>query len=165
MIRASFLAGTIVLVTLALAAVPGCSSESASGNRTSAPPTPSDGGADADGAAVPPDPAGGRDDSPASCYAACQNGGLTCQSKGDSSAILTTVELSPEPGGCAGTLTTGSTTPTEQSVAIKIDCKTVTICKGDAPGQPATTCVPGTFSAFSFAYSPAGGAQSVCTRN
>jgi hypothetical protein len=130
------------------------------------PQNDGDAGADADAAAVQPDPSGGRDDSPASCYAACQNGAFTCQTKGDPGAAILNAELTPDANGCAGTLTTASASPSEQSVALQIDCKAVTVCRGDAPGQPATTCAAGTFSAFSFAYRQgAATVATVCTRN
>jgi hypothetical protein len=155
-----------VFVAAAAVFVIGCSSQDSSPTRGSVP-SPNDGGADADSdAEAVPDPNGGRDDKTSSCYAACQNGAFTCQQKADPSVIITTVELTPEPMvGCTGTLTTGSKTPSEQSVALKLDCLAGKICKGDAPGQPATTCLPGTFSAFAFAYAPAGSALNICTRD
>jgi hypothetical protein len=141
----------------------GCSSKETSPDRAS--PPPNDGGADAD-AAAQPDPNGGRDDNAASCYASCQNGAFTCQAKGDPSTILTTVEMTPDQAGCSGTLTTAPTTPNEKSVPMTIDCVDGKICVASAPGQPATTCVSGTFSAFSFAFVPSGGsAMNVCTRD
>lgn len=159
MSRAALLVAVFLLFT-------GCSSKDASLTRTSVPPNDGGASADADAATLEPDPTGGRDDKAASCYAACQNGAFTCQTKGDPSAVLTTIELTPETGGCSGTLTTGSTTPNEQSVAMKLDCTLGDVCQGDAPAQPATTCLKGLFSAFSFSYVPKGAtAQRVCTRN
>jgi hypothetical protein len=152
-IRAALLVLVIVLT--------GCSSQDTSPTRSSLPP-PSDAGVaeDAD-AAAQPDPNGGRDDKVASCYAACQNGAFTCQAKSASGVVVTTVEMTPEKiGGCSGTLTAGT-----QSVAMKLDCLAGKVCTGDAPDQPANTCVAATFSAFSFAYVPAGAVQNVCTRD
>jgi hypothetical protein len=160
------LRGTIgIFLLLAAAMIAGCASASSTPeDRTTVPVE--DGGAEADAAVTPLDPTGGRDENPASCYASCQNAHFTCQTKGDSSAALATVEVAVDERGCSGTILVGSTTPPEQAVAFKVDCHDMTVCRGDAPGQPATACVSGTFSAFGFAYTPsAGGASSVCTRN
>jgi hypothetical protein len=145
-------------------AITACTAESTPEDRTSAP-VADGGGADADAAVTPLDPTGGRDDNAASCYAACQNTRFTCQTKGDSSAALATVDVAVDERGCSGTIGSVSA-PADQGLAIKVDCRDKTVCKGDAPGAPATVCVSGTFSAFSFAYTPSGAAAaSVCTRN
>jgi hypothetical protein len=157
------------LLVVTVMATVACSSGDSSSDRTSVPTT-GDGGADAaaaDAAPTPLDPTGGRDDNASSCFAACQNTGFTCQTKGDStSAALATVELAPDASGCSGVLTTGAATASEKVVSIKLDCLQGLLCRGEAAEAPATDCVPATFSAFSFAYAPtAGGASSVCTRN
>ena len=152
-----------VLAVLGLSAALGCSSASTEPNRSSAL-TPEGGAGDAADAAMPEAaPNGGRDDNASSCYAACQNAGFTCQTKGDTTP--TTVEMILDPKGCTGTLTTG-TPPTESSVAMTIECAKGEICRGASPGAAATVCVSGLFSAFSFSYVPtAGAAENVCTRN
>jgi hypothetical protein len=153
-------------LTVLLATAPwGCSSQGSPPDRSSVPtPNEGDAGRDADAARTPPDFSGGRDDKASSCYAACQNVSFTCQAKGDSSLTFTTADLAAEETGCSGTLTAAGGPP--QAVAMKVDCSTGKICKGEAPGQPATSCASGTFSAFSFAYAPSpGGAMNVCTRN
>lgn len=151
-------------VVLAIALV-GCSSESTPSDRSSSPTTgPSDGGADADALAPDePDPNQGRDDDPASCYAACSNPSFTCQA----GTAITHASVTPdqEGKGCVGTLTEGKGTASEKSYAILLDCGKKQVCIGDTPGQPATACVSATFSATSFGYTPASGAQNVCTRD
>jgi hypothetical protein len=153
----------LVLAVVATAVV-GCSAASTDAERKTVP-VPTDAGTDADAAASPePAPNGGRDDLGASCYAACQNAGFTCQEKSASTTIVTTADVTPDAKGCSGTLTTGSAMG--PAVALAIDCTNVQICRGAAPGEPATICTSGTFSAFSFAYEPTAGApQNVCTRN
>lgn len=144
--------------------VQACTAESTSADRTSVPTGDADGGADADAAVQAPDPAGGRDDNAASCYAACQNTAFTCQTKGTPTTIITTAEMAVDDRGCSGTTTVDGSS-TGESVALKLDCHSREICKGAAPDQPATACVPGTYSAFSFAYANAGGGTTLCTRN
>ena len=156
---------TLVLFALTLAALAGCSSsEDTLPIRNGA--AIADAGADADATPQVADPNGGRDDNASSCYATCSNAGFTCQTRGETSPVLTTVEMILDAKGCGGTLTTGSTTAIEQSVAITIECAKGEICWGAAPGAAATICASGTFSAFSFAYAKTtGAAQSICTRN
>jgi hypothetical protein len=135
----------------------GCSSSSGSGDNRQ---TTDAGATDASdgGPTTPPDPNDGRDDKPASCYATCQNTSFACKTKG--SATVTTLDLAPDQTGCAGTQTKdGNATP------IKLDCNVAKVCTADAEGKDPTDCVGGLFSAFSFAFTPAGGAQLVCTRN
>jgi hypothetical protein len=151
-----------------LAVVPamfGCSAESSdTTKRTTVPSESIDAGTDADAATPEPAPNGGRDQSGASCYAACQNAGFTCQEKTGSATIVTTADMVPDAKGCSGTLTTGSATG--PAVALTIDCTNIQICRGAAAGEPATLCVSGTFSAFAFAYEPSTGApKNVCTRD
>ena len=144
--------------------VQACAAESTPADRPPVPAGATDGGSDADAAVQQPDPAGGRDDNAASCYAACQNTSFTCQTKGTATTTITTAELALDDRGCSGTMSIGSANPTE-NVALKIDCRSREICKGAAPEQPATTCVAGTYSAFSFAYANAAGGTTLCTRN
>lgn len=152
---------------LMLAVVPamfGCSAESTETKRTNVPSESTDAGTDADAASPEPAPNGGRDESQASCYAACQNAGFTCQEKSGSTTVVTTADMVPDAKGCSGTLTTGSATG--PAVALAIDCTNIQICRGAAAGEPATLCVSGTFSAFAFAYEPTTGApKNVCTRD
>lgn len=138
-----------------------CEAESTTPNRGSV--GASDAGADADALAPgQPDPKDGRDEDPASCYAACSNTAFSCQAGN----VATNADLIPDSTGCAGTLTTGKGTADEKAVALKLDCGAKKICIGTAPGQPADNCVAGSFSAFSFSYTPAaGGAQNVCIRD
>jgi hypothetical protein len=157
-----------VLSALALAAaglVVGCTAETTSADRTSVPTQAPDAGADADAATQAPDPSGGRDDNAASCYAACQNTAFTCQTKGASTTAISTAELAVDERGCSGTIVASGAAAGEEGAALKLDCHDRTICKADAPGQPATACVAGVYSAFSFAYALAGGGTMVCTRN
>jgi hypothetical protein len=159
----ALLVAVVVAMALGGAGVVGCSSDTKEPNR---PGTLAEdgGGPDADAAMPEAAPNGGRDDNASSCFAACQNSGFTCQAKGDSTIV--TVEMLLDPKGCTGTLTTGSTTPTESSVAITIECAKGEICRGASPGAPADLCVSGLFSAFSFSYVPSAGApENVCTRN
>ncbi|HSO31701.1 MAG TPA: hypothetical protein VLT33_04280 [Labilithrix sp.] len=159
--------GSWVVAAVVVACGPvalGCSSESTEPNRPTTL-TPDGGGGDAAADAAMPEaaPNGGRDDNASSCFAACQNAGFTCQTKGD--ATPTTVEMVLDPKGCTGTLTTG-TPPAESSVAMTIECAKGEICRGAAPGGAPTVCVSGLFSAFSFSYVPSAGvAENVCTRN
>ena len=151
---------------LLLAALPAsvlaCSDASTTSERQ--PASASDGGTDAEAASPQPAPNGGRDAFGPSCYAACQNAGFTCQQKGAQGTRITAADLTPEAKGCRGTLTTdGAAGPI---VALVIDCTSGQICHGRAPGEPATDCVSGTFSAFSFAFEPTASApQNVCTRD
>jgi hypothetical protein len=158
--------GLVSAVTFALAALlAGCAAETAAPGRTSAP-ADRDAGADAgdpDVVAVTPDDDEGRDNEAASCFAACQNTSFSCQAKAEGqSTAVGTADLMPEGGGCAGTLTTEG----DEAFELELDCSLRTVCVGSAPGEPATVCVSGMFSAFSFAYAPsAGGATNICTRN
>ena len=162
--RSYGLSGGLGIALTALTAAFGCSSSSSDPNRTGVIGG-GDGGTDADGATPEAAPNGGRDDNASSCFAACQNAGFTCQVTGDTGATITTVEMILDAKGCAGTLTTGATMPSEQSVAITIECAKGEICRGESPGAAPTVCVSGLFSAFSFSYVPASGPQNVCTRN
>jgi hypothetical protein len=139
-----------------------CSTSGSSEERTNVGSSGNkDASSDADlGDSGTPDPSGGRDDTTASCFAACQNGLFSCQAKSGTSTTVTTADITPEPAGCGGTLTKGT-----EVVALKVDCAERKVCVGSAPGEPASSCVPATFSAFAFAYTPTGGAQNLCTRN
>lgn len=150
----------IVVSTGAALALFACAEESTGPSRTSV--GASDAGSDADALAPgQPDPKDGRDEDPASCYAACANTAFSCQAGN----VATNADLVPDSTGCSGTLTTGKGTTDEKAVALKLDCGAKKICIGAAPGQPANDCVAGSFSAFSFSYTPAGGAQNVCIRD
>jgi len=106
------------------------------------------------------DPTGGRDSEPSSCFAACQNSLFSCQQRADGKIVVSKADLTLDSSGCSGTLTTG-----DDAVALKIVCLDAQVCVGGAPGTEPTSCVPGTFSAFSFAYAPEeGAAQNICTR-
>jgi hypothetical protein len=156
----------VMLAPLALVpAMLGCSAEGGDATkRTNVPSESTDAGADAEAAAPEPAPNGGRDQSGSSCYAACQNGSFTCQEKSATSTVVTTASMVLDAKGCSGTLTTGSAMG--PAVALTIDCTTIQICRGAAAGEPATVCVSGTFSAFTFAYEPSAGApKNVCTRD
>ena len=166
MTRSYGLVGLLGIGTAAAVSVMvGCSSSSSEPNRPTT--ITGDGGGDGgeDGGMPEAAPNGGRDDNASSCFAACQNVAFTCQTKGDTGATITTVDMILEAKGCAGTLTTGATMPNEQSVAISIECAKGEICRGESPGAAATVCVSGLFNAFSFSYIPAGAAENVCTRN
>jgi len=133
-----------LIVFLPLVAI-ACAAESAPSNRTSAaPPAAADAGnADADAQAAAPvaDPNDGRQEDPAACYAACANTSFTC---GD---IAATVAF--EQTGCSGTIGTST---------LQLDCGAKKVCVDG-------TCVAATFDAFSFAYTPAGGAKVICRRD
>jgi hypothetical protein len=74
---------------------------------------------------------------------------------------VTSVELTPDAIGCTGTLTKDGA-----GVAFKLDCVERKVCYGGAVGSTPTTCVPATFSAFSFGYTPSEGPPiNICTRN
>jgi hypothetical protein len=165
-VRRSYgLAAAVGITVAGLSVLFGCSSSSSEPNRPTVIGAEDGGGVDGDAAMPEAAPNGGRDDNASSCFAACQNAGFTCQAKGDTGATITTVDMLLDAKGCSGTLTTGSTMPNEQSVAITIECAKGEICRGEAPGAAATVCVSGLFSAFSFSYVPAGGPENVCTRN
>jgi hypothetical protein len=141
----AFSAGLLVAFTGA------CSADPASGQTTA---SSSDAGSEA--ASAPADPTGGRDASPASCYAACQNSAFNCQTTGSLETFAAEVALDDR--GCSGTLTPAA--GSSASVALKLDCRAATVCRASAAGQDATACVPGSFSAFTFAFA----GNIVCTR-
>lgn len=146
---------------LALAA---CAAETGTAERRDVAPPSGEGTEEETQAAAPaPDPEDGRDDTAASCFAACQNLQFSCSATGETKETVT--ELVPEGKGCLGTWTSGRGTTSERSGALAVDCVERVVCVGDAPGAPATACVSGTFSAFSFAYTPEGGKKTVCTRS
>ena len=163
--RSYGLCGAFGIAAFGLPLMFGCSSSSSEPNRPTVIGSEDGGAPDGDAAVPEAAPNGGRDDNASSCFAACQNAGFTCQAKGDTGATITTVEMILDAKGCAGTLTTGSATPNEKSVAITIECAKGEICSGESPGAAATVCVSGLFSAFSFSYVPAGAPENVCTRN
>jgi hypothetical protein len=158
-IRASLLRLSLVPLACSLLA---CSESSSDDDRRSVSSSSgNNGGRDAGLTEAGVDPNDGRDSEPASCFAACQNTAFTCQAKGASSTTITEAELVIGGSGCTGTLkTSGGTT-----VALKLDCAERTVCIGGAPGTTPTDCAPGTFSAFSYAYTPKDDVLTVCTRN
>lgn len=144
------------MVTLFCLGLLACSAEPTSEERRSVQGGGQDGGSNtADGGAI--DPSGGRDDAASSCFAACQNTSFSCKTK---DGAVTIADLAPDPMGCTGTLKRAA-----EVIALKLDCVGRKVCAGGPPGQPPTSCVPGTFSAFSFAYTPSGAPPNVCTRD
>lgn len=131
------------------------------------PVAATDAGSDADAEAQIPDPQGGRTAEASSCFAACQNTEFTCVAKGaPSTAVAVSVQLETNMAGCAGTLSTGAGTMSEEQVPVVIECLKKTFCRADAPAGAATTCSAATFSAFAFAYTPSGATvETICTRN
>jgi len=133
-----------LIVFLPILAV-ACAPEAAPSSRQSVtPPAASDAGnADADTRAAAPvaDPNDGREENPSACYAACANTAFTC---GDLAA-----NVAFEQSGCSGTIGTST---------LKLDCGKEMVCVDG-------TCVTATFSAFSFAYTPAGSAKVICMRD
>jgi hypothetical protein len=156
------------LAALAALAMLGCTVESTSQPRAKvAPPAERDAAPDAEEAPIAPkpDPTGGRDDLAASCFAACQNTAFSCQAKSTSGTTVTAVDLTPDGTGCSGTITANGAA-SETALAFKLECASRTVCMGSAPGQPPTSCVQATFSAFTFGYTPgSGGSINLCTRN
>jgi hypothetical protein len=128
--------------------VVGCTTESTSSDRKSAGSSPTDdaGASDAATEAAVADPNDGRDSDPASCYAACQNTSFTCGSL--------VANLAPDSAGCTGTIGPEG----GASSTLKLDCGARNVCIDSA-------CGGGTFSAFTFSYTPAGGAKVICTRD
>lgn len=148
-----------VIASLFVLGVVACSSDSTESDRRNVPGgSQSDGGGSTTDAGV--DPKGGRDSEPSSCFAACQNGLFACQQRTDGKIVVSKADVTLDSSGCSGTLTTGN-----EVVALKLTCLDAQVCFGGAPGTTPTNCVPGTFSAFSFAYAPEEGAPlNVCTR-
>ena len=129
-----------------------CASEESSGDPRGGSTSSSSSGSSSGSAT--PDPTGGRDDKPASCFAACQNSSFNCEAKGASTVLKADLVL--EGPGCHGLLKNAD----GSSVELKLDCN---------GGQISQVCVNSAcgaalFSAFSFSYTPAGGASTVCTR-
>jgi hypothetical protein len=125
-----------------------CAEESTSKERSNVTPPAGDGGSEASTTsdAGTPDPEDGRDTEPASCFAACSNTAFTCGSL--------VASVTPDSAGCTGTIgPAGGTTQT-----LKLDCGAKKVCVEGA-------CVDGRYSATTFAYTPAGGTQIVCTRD
>ncbi len=112
-----------------------------------------DAGADAASPGTPA-PGGGRDGTGISCFAACQNTSISCQNAKSTSAASGSLILDGD-RGCTGSLTAG-----EETTAITLDCTKAEVCTGTPPA-----CVPATFSAFTFAYTPAGKLEELCTRD
>lgn len=157
--------GALIAIAVGFAGViAGCASEDGSGGARTSAGTGSGSDAGADAASPPADPNQGRDDTAASCFASCSNTDFSCQAKTASGTVVTTADLAPDQEGCTGTLTTASASG-ETVVAMKLDCLARKVCTGSAPGQAATNCVPATYSATAFAYTPAGGVLNICTRN
>jgi hypothetical protein len=154
---------TLILALPLLGFAVACSSESPSDERSSGTSSSGGGGGGSDAGLTEAgvDVNGGRDTLPASCFAACQNVAFTCQEKTASKTTVSEAELTLTNLGCEGTIKEGA----GEAVAMKVDCGELKVCVGGAPGTSPTACVPGTFSAFTFGYTPAGGALTVCTRN
>lgn len=125
-----------------------CAEESTSKERSNVNPPGGDAGAEASTSseAGTPDPNDGRDTEPASCFAACSNSSFTCGSL--------VANVTPESTGCSGTI--GPATGATQT--LKLDCGAKKVCVE-------SSCVDGRYSATTFAYTPAGGTQIVCTRD
>jgi hypothetical protein len=143
----SVLAVTAVIFILAGAA---CQEETTSKERSNVNQPGADGGTNdgSAGEAGAPDPEDGRDTEPASCYAACSNSTFTCVP----GALV--VSVTPDSAGCTGTV--GPAGGTQQT--MKLDCGAKKVCVDSA-------CVDGRYSATTFAYTPSGGSQVVCTRD
>lgn len=126
-----------------------CAEESTSKERGNVTPPAGDGGPSSDASsseAGTPDPNDGRDTEPASCYAACSNSSFTCGTL--------VANLAMDSAGCTGTIgPAGGATQT-----LKLDCGARKVCIESA-------CVEGRYSATTFAYTPSGGKQVVCTRD
>lgn len=140
----------LVLTSITFALVSAaCAEESTSKERSNVNNNPAtDGGANEAGSneAGTPDPDDGRDTEPASCYAACSNTSFTCGS--------VVANVSPDSAGCTGTIgPPGGATQT-----LKLDCGAKKVCVE-------SSCVDGRYSATTFAFAGAGGAQVVCTRD
>ena len=126
-----------------------CAEESTSKERTNVTPPAGDGGSEASTSdAGTPDPEDGRDTDPASCYAACSNSTFTCAPGG------LVASVTPDSAGCTGTIGPAGS-PTTQT--LKLDCGAKKVCIE-------STCADGRYSATTFAYTPSGGSQIVCTR-
>ena len=126
-----------------------CADESTSKERSNVTPPAGDAGTNETGTSAEagtPDPEDGRDTEPASCYAACSNSSFTCGSL--------IANVAPDSAGCTGTI--GPATGATQT--LKLDCGARKVCVEG-------TCVDGRYSATTFAYTPAGGTQVVCTRD
>lgn len=112
----------------------------------------------------PVDPTGGRDEKPESCFASCQNSSFTCQAKDGTTSTLTTVSLQLDDKGCGGKFRKSSDGP-ETAVNIQLSCLDADVCLGSAPGQAASGCVTGAFSATTFSFTPSGGKLTTCVRD
>jgi hypothetical protein len=142
-------------------AVVACSSDSTDATRR---PRESDSGSDDAGTqrdVGPVDPNNGRDEKSESCFASCQNTAFTCQAKSGTTNTVTRADLQLTQVGCEGKLTDDK----GSAIEMKIECLKAQVCVGSAPGQSATTCAGGRFSAFSFSYTPGGATMNVCTRD
>jgi len=127
----------------------GCAEESTSKERGNVTPPAGDGGSKTDASttdAGTPDPEDGRDTDPASCFAACSNASFTCGSL--------VANVTPDSAGCLGTIGPSGGSTQE----LKLDCGAKKVCVAGA-------CVDGRYSATTFAYTPAGGTQIICTRD
>ena len=151
--------------SLSLLVLGACSDDSSTTDRASVPTGDgggADGGKDAGLTEAGVDPTGGRDSEPASCFASCQNTAFTCQAKGPGGTAVSEAQMSGDSTGCVGSV---KDVCGGDPVAMKIDCTNAQVCVGGAPGTTPTDCVPATFSAFNFAYTPTGGVQTICNRN
>lgn len=140
---------TVLVASLAIAlACAACAEESTSKERGNVNTPATDAGSNEASTtdAGTPDPEDGRDTEPASCYAACSNTAFTCGSL--------VASVTPDSAGCTGTIgPAGGATQT-----LKLDCGAKKVCVDSA-------CVDGRYSATTFAYTPSGGTQIVCTRD
>ncbi len=117
---------------------------------------------------VPPGAAGndGRTDSESSCFATCSNVSFSCKGQQGGQSVVFTAQMAYEMPGCKGTFSQGVTPDPEKAVNLAIDCSTRKVCLGATPDAAPTSCVQGTFSAFSFSFTnDAAGQNVVCTRD
>jgi hypothetical protein len=140
----------VAVLCAALLSTTACAEESTTKERSNVTPPAGDGGSNEASTtdAGTPDPEDGRDTDPASCFAACSNASFTC-TPGSLVANVT-----PDAAGCTGTI--GPATGATQ--ILKVDCGAKKVCIDD-------TCADGRYSATTFAYTPSGGTQVVCTRD
>lgn len=142
----------VAVIALASTALLACSGASTSGDGEAGDP-----GAGGSSGAAKVDVKQGRDETPASCFAACQNTAFSCQTKAGTTRTTTLAELSPSPTGCVGSSKAGASTQ-----PLELDCTQAKACWGPEGGR---TCVSAAFSALSFAFDRGGAAgTTICTR-
>jgi hypothetical protein len=98
----------------------------------------------------------GRDETPASCFAACQNTEFSCQTQSGTNRTPTLAELSPSATGCVGTSKAGASTQ-----PLELDCTQAKACWGP---EGSRTCATAAFSALSFAFARGAAGTTICTR-